>query len=211
MSRNASAITSTRTKRFVTVSSVSINFMKPDTPVNTHSAVYQAILEEEAKSKGIALICMSRNVICGRRSAAARLIRIINQPDFGAGGPSPTPGMGNPTPAAHSPPPRLGFPAHSMVKHVEAPVTAPKPLGVQDPLAGQNLCSECGRLIVGVFCRINDKSFHAECFRCATCGNSLKNVGHFTINDKNYCDVHAPQAAKVANRNSVYEPLAINL
>lgn len=25
--------------------------MKPDAPVNTHSAVYQAILEEEAKSK----------------------------------------------------------------------------------------------------------------------------------------------------------------
>ena len=28
--------------------------MKPDAPVNTQSAVYQAILEEEAKSKGTA-------------------------------------------------------------------------------------------------------------------------------------------------------------
>ena len=98
-----------------------------------------------------------------------------------------------------------------MLKHVEAPVTAPKPVGAQDPLAGQNICAECGRLIIGVFCRIGDKNFHAECFRCATCGNSLKNVGHFNINDKLYCDVHAAQAAKVANRSSVYEPLAVNL
>ncbi|KAI1303675.1 PDZ and LIM domain protein Zasp [Halotydeus destructor] len=29
-----------------------INFMKPDAPVNTHSAVFQAILEEEARAKG---------------------------------------------------------------------------------------------------------------------------------------------------------------
>ena len=41
------------TKRLVTKYFIRINFMKPDTPVNTHSAVYQAILEEEAKSKGI--------------------------------------------------------------------------------------------------------------------------------------------------------------
>lgn len=98
-----------------------------------------------------------------------------------------------------------------MLKHVDAPVTAPKPAGAPDSQTGQNTCAECGRVIVGVFCRIGDKNFHAECFRCATCGNSLKNVGHFNINDKLYCDVHAPQAAKIANRSSVYEPLAVNL
>lgn len=35
-----------------------INFMKPEIPVNTHSAVFQAILEEEAKVKGTR--CLSR-------------------------------------------------------------------------------------------------------------------------------------------------------
>lgn len=45
----------------------------------------------------------------------------------------------------------------------------------------------------GVFVRINNKSMHAECFRCSTCGSSLKNVGYFNINDKLYCDIHARQ------------------
>ena len=40
---------------FAFLSLTRINFMKPDAPVNTQSAVYQAILEEEAKSKGTAL------------------------------------------------------------------------------------------------------------------------------------------------------------
>ena len=94
-----------------------------------------------------------------------------------------------------------------MTKHVEAPITAPKPLGA--PETPSNICAECGRLIVGVFCRVNDKNLHAECFKCSTCGNSLKNVGYFNINDKLYCEVHAVQAAKISNRNSTYEPLAM--
>lgn len=61
---------------------------------------------------------------------------------------------------------------------------------------GENICSECGRLIVGVFVRIKNKSLHADCFKCATCGSSLKNVGYYNINEKLYCDVHAKQAAR---------------
>ena len=49
----------------------------------------------------------------------------------------------------------------------------------------------------GVFVRINNKSMHAECFRCATCGTSLKNIGYFNINEKLYCDIHAQQVKMV--------------
>lgn len=113
-----------------------------------------------------------------------------------------------------SPLPRIGFPPHSLAsrsgpvtKHVEAPVMTNKTLELQQQQQAANTCAECGRLIVGVFCRINDKNLHSECFKCSTCGNLLKNVGYFNINDKLYCDVHAAQAAKISNRNSTYEPL----
>jgi PDZ and LIM domain protein 5/6/7 len=46
-----------------------------------------------------------------------------------------------------------------------------------------------------VFVRIKDKNLHVECFKCATCGVSLKNQGYYNINNKLYCDVHARLAA----------------
>lgn len=49
----------------------------------------------------------------------------------------------------------------------------------------------CLGLYSGVFVRIKDKNLHVECFRCATCGSSLKNQGYFNIHNKLYCDVHA--------------------
>jgi hypothetical protein len=61
--------------------------------------------------------------------------------------------------------------------------------------AGQNICSDCERLIVGVFVRIKDKNLHVDCFKCATCGTSLKNQGYFNLHNKLYCDVHARLAA----------------
>lgn len=51
-----------------------------------------------------------------------------------------------------------------------------------------NLCS-------GVFVRIKEKNLHVECFKCATCGSSLKNQGYYNINNKLYCDIHARLAA----------------
>ncbi|XP_031618532.1 PDZ and LIM domain protein Zasp isoform X5 [Contarinia nasturtii] len=56
-------------------------------------------------------------------------------------------------------------------------------------------CDACGATIVGVFVRIKDKNLHVDCFKCATCGTSLKNQGYFNINNKLYCDVHAKLAA----------------
>lgn len=49
--------------------------------------------------------------------------------------------------------------------------------------------------ISGVFVRIKDKNLHVDCFKCATCGSSLKNQGYFNLNNKLYCDVHARLAA----------------
>ncbi|CAK9301893.1 unnamed protein product [Gordionus sp. m RMFG-2023] len=53
-------------------------------------------------------------------------------------------------------------------------------------------CVECSRPIIGVFVKANDnRYFHSDCFKCSTCGNSLKNKGYFSIHNKLYCDVHA--------------------
>ena len=51
------------------------------------------------------------------------------------------------------------------------------------------------KLFSGVFVRIKDKNLHVECFKCATCGSSLKNQGYYNLNNKLYCDVHARLAA----------------
>ncbi|XP_023231380.1 PDZ and LIM domain protein Zasp-like isoform X2 [Centruroides sculpturatus] len=82
------------------------------------------------------------------------------------------------------------------LRHVEAPVTKPpseKPPEQLNP----NQCVECGKVIIGVFVRIKDKPLHPECFRCSTCGTSLKNIGYYNVNDKLYCDIHAKQASKM--------------
>lgn len=42
-------------------------------------------------------------------------------------------------------------------------------------------------------CRANDRMMHGDCFQCSTCGSSLKNQGHYFINEKFYCDVHGRQ------------------
>ena len=46
---------------------------------------------------------------------------------------------------------------------------------------------------------IQDRKLHEECFRCSTCGNSLKNQGYFNINEKLYCEIHAQQAAQTSH------------
>lgn len=61
----------------------------------------------------------------------------------------------------------------------------------------------------GVFVRIKDKSLHVECFKCATCGTSLKNVGYFNINNKLYCDIHAKMVARQNPPAPNLEPVAV--
>ncbi|XP_053963242.1 PDZ and LIM domain protein Zasp isoform X13 [Anastrepha ludens] len=67
----------------------------------------------------------------------------------------------------------------------------PRPLSA----SGHPACALCGVGIVGVFVRIKDKNLHVECFKCATCGTSLKNQGYYNFNNKLYCDIHAKLAA----------------
>ncbi|XP_030026697.2 PDZ and LIM domain protein Zasp isoform X3 [Manduca sexta] len=89
-------------------------------------------------------------------------------------------------------------PPVSGLRHVQAPVTRPDaPVNNTGGLPpGQNICEECERLITGVFVRIKDKNLHVECFKCSTCGTSLKNQGYYNINGKLYCDIHAKLVAR---------------
>ncbi|PSN28981.1 PDZ and LIM domain protein Zasp, partial [Blattella germanica] len=70
-------------------------------------------------------------------------------------------------------------------------------------------CSDCDKSIVGVFVRIKDKNLHVECFKCATCGTSLKNVGYYNINNKLYCDIHAKLVARQNPPAPNLEPITI--
>lgn len=96
-----------------------------------------------------------------------------------------------------------------VTKHVMAPVTKPSSQTGEKP-AAPNACSECGKTVIGVFVRIKDKNLHPECFKCSTCGTSLKNVGYYNVNDKLYCDAHAQLAAKIASSMPTVEPLVIS-
>ncbi|XP_011193382.1 PDZ and LIM domain protein Zasp isoform X8 [Zeugodacus cucurbitae] len=91
--------------------------------------------------------------------------------------------------------PQQHYQAPSATRHVNAPVNSPKPPSTGGLPTGQNICHECERLITGVFVRIKDKNLHVECFKCATCGTSLKNQGYYNYNNKLYCDIHAKLAA----------------
>ncbi|CAH1967315.1 unnamed protein product [Acanthoscelides obtectus] len=71
------------------------------------------------------------------------------------------------------------------------------------------ICTDCERVIVGVFVRIKDKNLHVECFKCSTCGTSLKNVGYYNINNKLYCDIHAKSAALRSNANPNLVPVTV--
>ncbi|GMT26027.1 hypothetical protein PFISCL1PPCAC_17324 [Pristionchus fissidentatus] len=59
--------------------------------------------------------------------------------------------------------------------------------------AGLPSCFVCTRPILGVMARAAGHEVHGDCLSCATCGASLKNVGHHFIDEKFYCDVHGSQ------------------
>ena len=47
-------------------------------------------------------------------------------------------------------------------RHVDAPVGSPAGSLPPNQTVESNICSDCGRLIVGVFCKIKDKKLHEE-------------------------------------------------
>ncbi|XP_047986606.1 PDZ and LIM domain protein Zasp isoform X6 [Leguminivora glycinivorella] len=102
-------------------------------------------------------------------------------------------------------------PAATGLRHVQAPVTRPDaPLNNTGGLpVGQNICEECERLITGVFVRIKDKNLHVECFKCSTCGTSLKNQGYYNLNGKLYCDIHAKLVARQNPPAPNLEPVTV--
>lgn len=148
-----------------------INFMKEEQPINTQSAVYRLVHEEESGS--------------GKASPAPSTPTIPVIPASRVSAPAPA--------------------------QAQAPPTAPKPLPMRPPQenaapgAGQTICAECGAYITGVFARIGDRSLHPDCFKCNTCGVSLKNVGHYNINEKLYCELHAKTASKMASVEAIKE------
>ncbi|KAK0179249.1 hypothetical protein PV327_008056 [Microctonus hyperodae] len=106
------------------------------------------------------------------------------------------------------PPPVIGLRSVSAPETKSQPTTPSTPRGGLPP--GQNICAECERLIVGVFVRIKEKNLHVECFKCSTCGTSLKNVGYYNINNKLYCDIHAKLVARQQTPTSGYTPISIS-
>ncbi|XP_042224299.1 PDZ and LIM domain protein Zasp-like isoform X5 [Homarus americanus] len=99
-------------------------------------------------------------------------------------------------------------PGPAGTRSVRAPQTSVKPEGASGP-SQSTKCSECERPIIGVFVRIKNKNLHADCFKCSTCGSSLKNVGYYNINEKLYCDVHAKQAARHNPPGPNLEPVLV--
>uniref|UniRef100_A0A1B6E0B2 PDZ and LIM domain protein Zasp n=1 Tax=Clastoptera arizonana TaxID=38151 RepID=A0A1B6E0B2_9HEMI len=121
-------------------------------------------------------------------AASSEVFKMVQEADKEPREPEPEPVTGGG--GVVVPPPVSGL------RHVSAPETK-IPASPQASLPpGQNVCADCERLIVGVFVRIKDKNLHVECFKCATCGTSLKNVGYYNINNKLYCDIHAKLVAR---------------
>jgi len=79
-------------------------------------------------------------------------------------------------------------------KSISAPITKPSPANTQGGPPQPQVCWKCGKPITGVFLQIKGRPIHAECFVCQICQCSLKNVGHFLIAEKLYCQTHAMQA-----------------
>ncbi|XP_045512690.1 PDZ and LIM domain protein Zasp isoform X2 [Pieris brassicae] len=91
----------------------------------------------------------------------------------------------------------LGVPAH------------PQPSNHSPVVSDTPFCSDCDSHIVGVFVRIKDKNLHVECFKCSTCGSSLKNQGYYNLNGKLYCDIHAKLVARQNPPAPNLEPVTV--
>uniref|UniRef100_A0A182Y810 PDZ domain-containing protein n=1 Tax=Anopheles stephensi TaxID=30069 RepID=A0A182Y810_ANOST len=121
--------------------------------------------------------------------------------------PMPKPPMMQPQPQRPAPqaapnqqaaPPKVAFPPQQQQQQQQqAPAPAPAPGSAFRPAPNTAPRSGIPPKVHsdGVFVRIKDKNLHADCFKCATCGTSLKNQGYFNLNDKLYCDIHARLAA----------------
>jgi len=79
-------------------------------------------------------------------------------------------------------------------KSISAPITKPTSAPAPTGPPKQQHCWMCNKHISGVFLQVKGHPLHAECFTCSICHSSLKNVGHFLLGGKLYCQAHAMQA-----------------
>jgi len=89
-------------------------------------------------------------------------------------------------------------------RSVSAPIQRPGAPGppVAPAAAPMQICWICNKPISGVFLQVKGRPLHEECFKCETCKCSLKNVGHFVIGEKLYCQTHAREAQNALKGNA---------
>ncbi|XP_054724773.1 PDZ and LIM domain protein Zasp-like [Uloborus diversus] len=125
---------------------------------------------------------------------------------------SPIPGAGTTSPIfkpSKIPPTVPAKPKTPPAVNHSVPFAPPKPAPppqTDGPTHGP--CSDCGRMIIGQFVSLSDRTLHEECFKCSTCGASLKNIGFHNINNKLYCEMHARLAARVIAGSATGVPAA---
>ena len=79
----------------------------------------------------------------------------------------------------------------SGLRSVKAPVTKGATLtrNARKLLA----CDKCGTSTVSVSVKLREHHSHPKCYVCANYGSSLKQKGHFFVEDQNYCGKHAQE------------------
>eukprot|EP00088_Acartia_fossae_P004933 TRINITY_DN12158_c0_g1_i1.p1 TRINITY_DN12158_c0_g1~~TRINITY_DN12158_c0_g1_i1.p1 ORF type:complete len:378 (+),score=84.24 TRINITY_DN12158_c0_g1_i1:49-1182(+) len=76
-------------------------------------------------------------------------------------------------------------------------VAAPQASGRTGQAPSAPICWVCSKQISGVFLQAKGEPLCVECFKCAKCGAALRNVGHFVIGGKLYCQAHAREAQNI--------------
>ncbi|XP_059048355.1 PDZ and LIM domain protein Zasp isoform X1 [Achroia grisella] len=204
-----------------------VNFKKNEKTYDAEkSAVFKVLQEEQNDPEPEPSHFYSRASVAraGTPCSLHRTHRSRSRTPHVASGPR------TPTPRAPSPPPprtcagtqtpcpepeRATLPVgcHEVLPDGRVALGAPAaPQPGHDPLPVINdtpYCSDCNRYIIGVFVRIKDKNLHVECFKCSTCGTSLKNQGYYNLNGKLYCDIHAKLVARQNPPAPNLEPVTV--
>ncbi|KAI8428575.1 hypothetical protein MSG28_007328 [Choristoneura fumiferana] len=210
-----------------------VNFKKNEKHYDAEkSAVFKVLQEEQNDPEpepshfySRASVARTGTPSCLHRShrSRSRTPRVAGAPGTspprGLSAPPPRTDTGTQTPVPESlapaPPHRPSIPVgcHQVLPDGRVALGAPavpQPDAAALPVLNDTpYCSECNRYIIGVFVRIKDKNLHVECFKCSTCGTSLKNQGYYNLNGKLYCDIHAKLVARQNPPAPNLEPVTV--